>query len=88
MFKKLFEDFKNSEAGQAGLVGIAIGITILLIVLAYVFAPVGLVAFQATNLTAAGLTAGTPGLAIWQAIIPISMAVIILALVGMIRQST
>ena len=83
--KDLFKD----EHGDVGvLVEIAIGLTILMIVLGYIFVPVGVEAFDGVNRTAAAsIASGTTGGNIWDAIMPVSLAVIILALVMVIKKA-
>lgn len=85
---KLFGNrFFGDNAGEVGMViEVAIGLTILLIVLGYVFAPVGLTAFQSTNRSAAGVAAGTTNGNIWDAIVPIALASLILSVVMVIKK--
>lgn len=78
--------FKN-ESGEIGtVVEVAIGLTILLIILGYVFAPIGLTSFQGVNRTSAGVTAGTTAGNIWDAVVPIVLASLILAIVLVIKK--
>lgn len=79
----LFKD----ESGEVGaVVEVAIGLTILLVVLGYVFAPVGLTSFGAVNRTAAGVSAGTTNGNIWDAVVPVALATLILAVVMVIKK--
>lgn len=89
-FTKLMQKFVKDESGETGkLVELAIGLAIVLIVLSYVFAPVGLVAFGNVNRTAASsITAGTTGGNIWDAIVPIMLAALILAIVMLVKKSS
>lgn len=89
-FTKLMQKFVKDESGETGkLVELAIGLAIVLIVLSYVFAPVGLVAFDNVNRTAASsITSGTTGGNIWDAIIPIMLAALILAIVMLVKKSS
>lgn len=83
--KDLFKD----EHGEVGaLVEIAIGLTILMIVLGYIFAPVGLDAFDNVDrANISSIVSGSTGGNIWDAIIPVSLAVVILALVMVIKKA-
>lgn len=81
--------FKNEHGEVGTLIEIAIGLTILMIVLGYIFAPVGLEAFSAVNRTAiTSISSGTTGGNIWDAIIPVTLAVIILALVMVVKSAS
>ncbi len=81
--------FLKDESGETGkLVELAIGLAIVLIVLAYVFQPVGLVAFDGVNKTASpSIATGTTGGQIWEAIVPIILASLILAVVIVVKKS-
>jgi len=81
---KSFTEDRSAEIGL--LVEIAIGLTILFVVIGYVLAPVGLTAFGGVNRTAAGVAAGTTAGNIWDALLPVSIAVLILALVMVIKK--
>ena len=59
---------------------IAIGITIFLVVVGYVMAPVGLTAVTGVNTTAAGVATGTNA-SIWNALVPISLASLIIGVI-------
>jgi len=80
--------FIKSESGEIGtVIEVAIGLTILLIVLGYVMAPVGLQAFDdvdTANITS--ITAGTTGGNIWAAIVPIILATLILSVVMVVKK--
>lgn len=79
-------NFLKNEHGDIGVViEVAIGLTILLIVLGYVFAPIGLTSFNGVNRTTAGVTAGTTAGNIWDAVVPIVLASLILAIVLVIK---
>lgn len=85
---KLFGNrFFGDEAGEIGtVIEVAIGLTILMVVLGYVFAPVGLTSFGAVNRTTAGVAAGTTNGNIWDAIIPVGLACLILSVVMIIKK--
>lgn len=70
--------FLKSEHGD--LAAIAIGLTIFLVVVGYVLAPVGLTAMTGVNTTAAGVATGTNA-SIWNALVPISLAALIIAVI-------
>lgn len=79
--------FFGDDAGEIGtVIEVAIGLTILMVVLGYVFAPVGLTSFGAVNRTTAGVVAGTTNGNIWDAIVPVSLAALILAVVMIIKK--
>jgi hypothetical protein len=78
--------FADDKAEVDMLIEIAIGLTILLVVLGYVFAPVGLTAFSSVNRSAAGVDSGTTNGNIWDAIVPISLAALVLAIVLVIKK--
>lgn len=96
---KLLGDDKG-EAGTGHLIEIAIGLTIFLIVVSYVFAPVGLTSENNINRTTSGLStqinaslpptgtnlANTTAGNIWDAIVPIALAALILTLVLIIKK--
>ena len=75
--KKLFEDVSGSAGGLAGL---AMGLTIFLVVVGYVLAPVGLTAMAGVNTTAAGVATGTNA-SIWSALVPIVLAGLIIGVI-------
>ncbi len=83
------DKFLKDEAGETGkLVELAIGLAIVLIVLSYVFQPVGLVAYDAVNKTASpSIATGSTGGNIWAAIVPIMLAALILAIVMLVKKS-
>jgi len=62
------------------IAGIAVGATIFLVVVGYVMAPVGLTAMQGVNTTAAGVATGTNA-SIWNALVPISLAALIIGVI-------
>ena len=70
--------FRDSEKGD--MASAAIGITIFLVIVGYVLAPVGLVAVAGVNATQAGVATGTNA-NVWQAIVPLSLAALIIAVV-------
>ncbi len=84
-----FDKFLKDESGETGkLVELAIGLAIVLIVLSYVFQPVGLVAYDAVNKTASpSIATGSTGGNIWAAIVPIMLAALILAIVMLVKKS-
>lgn len=70
--------FFKSEKGD--LAAVAIGLTIFLVVVGYVLAPVGLTAMEGVNTTTAGVDTGTNA-SIWNALVPISLAALIIAVI-------
>lgn len=70
--------FFKSEHGD--LAAVAIGLTIFLVVVGYVLAPVGLTAMTGVNTTAAGVATGTNA-SIWNALVPIALAALIIAVI-------
>ena len=87
--KKAFsgEIFANEKADVGSLVDVVIGLTLLLVILGTVFAPVGLVTFAATNRTSAGITSGTTNGTIWDAIIPLVFLTLIVGIFGVVKKS-
>lgn len=85
---KLFGNkFFGDEAGEIGaVIEVAIGLTILFVILGYVFAPVGLTSFGAVNRTASGVASGTTNGNIWDALVPVGLASLILAVVMVIKK--
>jgi hypothetical protein len=69
------------------LADIAIGVTIFLVVVGYILAPVGLVAVAGVNRTSAGITAGTTNGNMWDAFIPIVLATIVISVVYFLKNS-
>lgn len=70
--------FTLNENGD--MATIAIGITIFLVVVGYILAPVGLTAIQSVNETAAGVDTGAAA-NIWDAIVPLTLAALIIGVV-------
>ncbi len=77
--------FKNDNGEIGNVIEVAIGLTILLIVLGYVFAPIGLTSFASVNRTSTNLTAGTTAGNIWDAIVPVLLAALILSVVMVVK---
>lgn len=75
--------FKDSKA-MGDLAGLAISITIFLVIVGYILAPVGLTAIGNVNTTAAGVATGTNA-NIWNAIVPIVLAVLIIGVVYFLK---
>jgi hypothetical protein len=75
---KALVNFLNSEKGD--LAAMAIGLTIFLVVVGYVLAPVGLTAMTGVNTTTAGVATGTNA-SIWNALVPISLAALIIGVI-------
>lgn len=73
-----FEKFLKNERGD--LAGAAIAITIFLVVVGYILAPVGLTAMEGVNESAAGVATGNNA-NIWNAIVPLVLAALIIAVV-------
>lgn len=92
--------FKDEHAETGRLIDIAIGLSIFLIILGYVFAPVGLTSENNVNRTTSGLStqinaslpptgnnlANTTSGTIWDAVVPIALAALILTLVLIIKK--
>ena len=76
--------FKDSKA-MGDLAGLAISITIFLVVVGYILAPVGLSAMQAVNTTTAGVATGTNA-NIWNALVPIVLAVLVIGVVYFLKK--
>lgn len=87
MFRtKAMKILKLDEKAEVGaLTEIAIGLTIFFVVIGYVLAPVGMTAFGVVNRTQAGVVAGTASGNIWDALVPVSLAVLILALIYVVK---
>lgn len=85
-FKSIIENSK-AEGDPNNIVVAVIGITVVLIILSYLFAPVGLVGYQSVNRTAAGIASGTTGGNIWDAIFFVTLASVIIMLVGFAYKS-
>jgi len=74
-------EFKPFTANTNGdLAATAIAITVFLIVVGYVLAPIGLTAVTGVNTTNAGVATGSNA-SIWNAIVPIVLATLILAVI-------
>jgi len=74
----MFEKFMKEEKGD--LAATAIGITIFLVVVGYILAPVGLTSMVGVNTTAAGVATGNNA-NIWNALVPLVLASLIIAVV-------
>lgn len=74
----------SQEKASGDLAGLAISITIFLVVVGYILAPVGLSAMQAVNTTAAGVDTGTNA-NIWNALVPIVLAVLVIGVVYFLK---
>jgi len=72
------KSFTASENGD--LAAVAISITVFLIVVGYVLAPIGLTVITGVNTTEAGVATGSNA-SIWNAIVPIVLATLILAVI-------
>jgi predicted secreted protein len=70
---------------MSDLAGIAISITIFLVVVGYILAPVGLTAVSTVNRTAAGVAPGTTNGNMWEAFVPIILAVLVIAVVYFLK---
>jgi predicted secreted protein len=70
---------------MSDLAGIAISITIFLVVVGYILAPVGLVSIAGVNRTAAGVTSGTTNGNMWDAFVPIILAVLVISVVYFLK---
>ena len=80
-----FKQFMNDKRGD--LAAMAIGLTIFLVVVGYVLAPVGLTAMAGVNTTAAGVATGTNN-SIWTALVPISLAALIIGVIYAFKQQS
>lgn len=80
-----FKKFLRNENGDLGTMAIAI--TIFLVVVGYVLAPVGLVAIEGVNTTAAGVDTGTNA-NIWNAIVPLVLAALIIGVVYSLKNQS
>ena len=85
MFGIKLKPFTSNENGD--LAAVAIGITVFLIVVGYVLAPIGLTAVAGVNTTTAGVSTGSNA-SIWNAIVPIVLATLILAVVYALKKET
>lgn len=84
--KSKLAPFMNEKGEVGTVVEVAIGLTILTIVLGYIFAPVGLTAMAGVNTTAAGVSTGSNA-SIWNALVPVILAALILAVVMIIKKA-
>lgn len=84
MFDKIKAMFSQDKA-VGDLAGLAISITIFLVVVGYILAPVGLSAMQAVNTTSAGVATGTNA-NIWNALVPIVLAVLVIGVVYFLKK--
>lgn len=80
----MFDKFMKNEKGD--LASIAIAITIFLVVVGYILAPVGLTAMAGVNTTAAGVDTGNNA-NIWNAIVPLVLAALIIAVVYNLKRT-
>lgn len=78
--------FKREDA-IGDLAGAAIAITVFLVVIGYILAPVGLTAMANVNRTAAAVTSGSTNGNIWDAIVPIVLAALVIAVVYFLKKS-
>lgn len=80
-------NFKNfMENNKGDIAAVAISLTIFLVVVGYVLAPVGLTAIAGVNTTAAGVSTGTNA-SIWNALVPIGLAALIIAVIYNLKNS-
>lgn len=77
--------FLKNEKGD--LATVAIGITVFLVVVGYILAPVGLTAMAGVNTTAAGVATGNNA-NIWNALVPLTLAALIIAVVYALKKET
>lgn len=77
------KDFIKDNRGD--ITTIAIGVTVFLVVVGYILAPVGLTAMQSVNTTAAGVATGNNA-NIWNALVPLSLAALIIGVVYNIKK--
>lgn len=68
------------KSDKGDIATVAISLTIFLVVVGYVLAPVGLTAIAGVNTTAAGVDTGTNA-SIWNALVPIGLAALIIAVI-------
>lgn len=79
-----FDRFVKNEKGD--LATTAISITVFLIVVAYILAPVGLTAMNSTDRNASGVGSGTTAGNIWDALVPVVLATLIIAVVYFLKR--
>lgn len=79
------EKFLKNEHGD--LATVAIGITIFLVVVGYILAPVGLTAMESVNETTAGVATGNNA-NIWNALVPLTLAALIIGVVYSLKNQS
>jgi hypothetical protein len=75
---------KNNSGDIATM---AISLTIFLVIVGYVLAPIGLTAMENVNVTSAGVDSGTNA-SIWDALVPISLAGLIIGVIYAFKNSS
>jgi hypothetical protein len=75
----------KGEQAMGDLAGVAISITVFLVVIGYILAPVGLTSMANVNRTAAGVTTGTTNGNIWDALVPIVLAALVIGVVYFLK---
>jgi len=68
------------------LTTLGIEITVFLVVVGYVLAPIGLTAVTSVNTTTAGVATGTNA-SIWNAVVPLVLAALILGVIYYVKSS-
>lgn len=86
MFGLKLKPFTADQNGD--LATVAIGVTIFLVIVGYVLAPVGLTAMAGVNTTTAAVLPGTANGNIWSAIVPLSLAALIIGVVYSLKSAS
>lgn len=86
MFDKLESWVKGKVDDERALSSAALEITVFLIIVGYVLAPIGLTAIAGVNTTAAGVATGTNN-TIWTAIVPLVLAALILGVIYYVKKA-
>lgn len=81
----IMKSFVKDEKGD--LAAVAIAVTVFLVVVGYILAPVGLTSMATVNTTAAGVATGNNA-NIWNALVPLTLASLIIAVVYHLKSST
>jgi len=80
-------NFLTDKSGSLDLAGIAISITVFLVVVGYILAPVGLTAVSGVNRTASGIDSGTTNGNMWDALVPVVLAALVIGVVYFLKTS-
>ena len=85
MLDKIKSWLKGKADDERALSGLAIELTVFLIIVGFVLAPIGLTAIAGVNTTAAGVSSGT-NKTIWDAIVPLGLAALILGVIYYVKK--